>query len=260
MNIFKNKISYSKQKIKNNLLKRRIFFASSVLFIFLYFIFLKRTKALYYNENSALIIVSMILGFFAGSFYNWIEGIINSFLKKTDLEISKAKKGDEGENGVYLKLIKILPAPNYTIYKNFKIKDTKFDFDFLIVGPKGLIAVEVKNSAYNYIFTEENVVKYKISEYSRTETILFGKSDPRKKLINRSKYLNYLINSDGLKNIAIRKLLVFIDSDVEIRGKSKIFIVKNLNELNTYFNSLNEDKRFTKDFCKLLNKKLESLQ
>lgn len=258
MNIFKKETSYSKQKIKNNLLKQWGFVLCCVVYV-VFFVYMSKNIKIVNDENSFLIIFSMILGLFLGVFFVWVNNIVNNFFKKTDSEINKAKKGDKGEVDVYMKLIKIL-GNDYKIYKNFQIKNTRFDFDFLIVGPKGLIAVEVKNSSYNYIFTEEKAIKSKILKYSKTETTLYGKSDPRKKLINRCNYLKHLITTSETENIAIRKLLIFIDSDVEIIGKPKVFIVKNINNLSSYFNTLKEDVRFTRVFCELINKKLESLR
>lgn len=258
MNIFKRETSYSKQKVKNNLLKQWIFIFCSIIYIICSFYILKNIK-LSYDKNTFLIIFSMTLGLILGVFLVWINKIVDNFFKKTDLEINKGKKGNKGEEDVYLKFIKIL-GNDYKIYKNYQINNTKFDFDFLIVGPKGLIAVEVKNSSYNYIFTEEKAIKFKISKYSKIETMLYGKSDPRKKLISRCNYLKHLINTNGIENVTVRKLLIFVNSEVEIVGKPRVFIIKNLNEINSYFNTLNNDERFTKDFCEIINKKLESLR
>ena len=101
---------------------------------------------------------------------------------------------------------------------------------------------------------------FMISKYSKIETMLYGKSDPRKKLISRCNYLKHLINTNGIENVTVRKLLIFVNSEVEIVGKPRVFIIKNLNEINSYFNTLNNDERFTKDFCEIINKKLESLR
>lgn len=258
MNIFKKDISYSKQKIKNNLLKQRIFIFCCIVYIIFFALYIKNTS-FPRNENSLLIIFSMLLGLVIGLLLVWVNKITDRFFKKTDLEINKGIDGRDGEEKTYLSLIKILNN-DYKIIPNFKIKNTKFDFDFLVLGPKGLIAVEVKNSSYNYIFEEDRIVKYKTSRYSRTDTILCGRSDYRKKLINRCKYLESLINNDELSGVKIRKLLVFVNSDIEIKGKPKVFVVKNLNELSSYFNTLQEDARFTKDFCEIINKKIESLR
>lgn len=258
MNIFKKDISYSKQKIKNNLLKQRIFIFCCIIYIIFFILYIKNTS-FPKDENSLLIMFSMLLGLLIGLLLVWVNNITDSFFKKTDSEIDKGINGRDGEDKTYLSLIKILNH-DYKVIPNFKIKNTRFDFDFLILGPKGLIAVETKNSSYNYIFEEDRIIKYKISRYSRTDTILCGKIDYRKKLINRCKYLESLINTNEISGVKIRKLLVFVNSHVEIRGKPKVFVVKNLNELSSYFNTLQEDSRFTKDFCEIINKKIQSLR
>ncbi len=256
MNFFKKEKAYSKKKIKDNLLKQWIFsvvYFSVVVFLLLYSFKYLRISLDY---NSLLITVSMILGLILGLVTVWVNKFTNNFFLKTDTEKSIAKKGYEGEKRVYLELIKTLDSDKYRIHQNFKIPGAKFDFDFLIIGPKGVVVLEVKNSDNSYIFTEEEAIRVKISKYSREETKLFGPCDHRNKLINRCLFLTNYLKSIGLDQIKIRKALVFVDSRVEIKGKSKVFIVSNINQLDNYFNSLNEDVRFSQDFCEKIDKKL----
>jgi hypothetical protein len=256
MNFFKKEISYSKQKIKDNILKQWIFYVvyfSVTLFLLLYsFKYLRPS----FDQESLLIAFSMILGIILGLIIVWVKKFTNNFFLKTDIEKSVARKGYEGEKRVYLELIKILGSEKYRIHQNFKIPGAKFDFDFLIIGPKGVVVLEVKNSNNSYVFTEKEVRRVKISKYSREETKLFGPCDHRNKLINRCLFLGSHLKLIGLGEIKVRKALVFIDSKVEIKGKSKVFIVSNINELANYFNTLSEDRSFSQDFCEKIDKKL----
>lgn len=256
MNFFKKEISYSKQKIKYNVLKQWIFYVvyfSVSLFILLYFF---KYLKLSLDQSSLLIAVSMILGVILGLITVWINKFTNDFFLKTDIEKSIARKGYEGEKRAYLELIKILDSEKYRIHQNFKLPGAKFDFDFLIIGPKGVVVLEVKNSDNSYIFTEKEAIRVKVSKYSREETKLFGPCDYRNKLIDRCLFLANYLKSIGLSQIKVRKALVFVDSKVEIKGKPKVFIVSNINELANYFSTLNEDRRFSQDFCEKIDKKL----
>ena len=100
---------------------------------------------------------------------------------------------------------------------NNKWNKFKLNFLFIIFLTRKYCS---KNSSYDYIFEEEKIIKYKISRYSRIDTILCGRSDYRKKLINRCKYLESLINTNDISGVIIRKLLVFVNSEVEIKGKT----------------------------------------
>ncbi|NCC70913.1 NERD domain-containing protein [bacterium] len=255
MNFFKKEISYSKQKIKDNILKQWIFYVvyfSVSIFLLLYcFKYLRLTL----DHDSLLIAVSMILGIILGLIIVWVNKYTNDFFLKTDIGKNIARKGDEGEKVAYLKLTKILDQ-KYKIHKNFKLPGAKFDFDFLIIGPKGVVVLEIKNSDNSYVFTEKEAIRVKISKYSREETKLFGPCDHREKLIKRCNFLGHHLNSLGLGQIKVKKALVFVDSKVEIKGKSKVFIVSNINELAKYFDNLNEDRRFSQDFCEKIDKKL----
>ena len=96
--------------------------------------------------------------------------LLDSFLVQTDIKLSIAKQGDEGERAVYLEMIKIFDAQRYRIYKNFKIPGRNFDIDFLIIGPKGVLVFEVKNSACSYIFSDQKMVKIIGNQLFSTES------------------------------------------------------------------------------------------
>ncbi len=256
MNIFKKEKSYSKQKIKENLVKQWFFTFFAFAYI-VFFIFYLKYNLGSINKESFLAFSFLILGFISCLIFLGIIKLINNFFSKSDSEINKARKGYEGERLVYLKLIKIPGFSQYNIIQNFKIPGRKFDFDFLIIGPKGLVVLEVKNSASSYIFTEKEAIKVNGSGYSQERTSLFGNCDPRLKLINHCKSLNYYLKSVGLGEIKARKALVFINSIISIEGKSKVFIISKLKELDKYFNNLEDDNRFTPEFCEVVADKLK---
>ncbi|MDD3663139.1 MAG: hypothetical protein PHT84_04710, partial [Candidatus Pacebacteria bacterium] len=129
MNIFKKEKSYSKQKIKINLIKQWIFYIFAFLFIVVYLSY-SINKYRHLDQDTLRVFALLTLGFLFGILSLCFLKLINNFFSKTDTEINKARKGNEGEKLTYLNLVKFL-GNNYKIYKNFKIPNRKFDIDFL---------------------------------------------------------------------------------------------------------------------------------
>ncbi|MDX9779038.1 MAG: nuclease-related domain-containing protein [Patescibacteria group bacterium] len=254
MNIFKKEKSYSKQKIKINLIKQWIFYIFAFLLIVVYLSY-SINKYRHLDRDTLRVFALLTLGFLSGILSLWFLKLINNFFSKTDTEINKARKGNEGEKLTYLNLVKFL-GNNYKIYKNFKIPNRKFDIDFLIVGPKGLIVIEVKNSSNSYIFTEKEARRIKGEGYSRKTTLLFGNCDPRVKLINHCKSLNHYLYSLGLVGFRIKKALLFINGNISINDKSGVYIINGISKLREYIEGLNYDDRFTAEFCETVNRSL----
>lgn len=258
MKVVVSEKSYSKKQIrKHRITKYSVVGALILLFItfFLYSIqpLINGTKLI--NVNSLLIIFSMTLGAVASLVSLWLFRKIDSFLNKTDIKIGIAMAGDKGEMMVFEELNKVLNE-NYTVYPNYIIPGHKFDLDFLIVGPKGLIVVEVKNFSNATFFSEDKALSIKEAGFKKEVTKLVGSSDPRTRIDTHCKVLNNYLNYLDFNNINIRKVLVFAKDHVTIEGKSNIYIVKKIYELGKYFESLYEDEKFTPEYCEEVNNKL----
>ncbi|MDD4901730.1 MAG: nuclease-related domain-containing protein [Patescibacteria group bacterium] len=253
-----NKKSYSESQLrKNRIIKYSALVTLLVIFIVLikYAILPIFQPKVWMNANSWVILILIVLGAITGiaalAMSKWLE----SFFDKVNYNISISAAGDEGEKKVYDELRKVLDD-KYTVYPNYIIPGHKFDLDFLIVGPKGLIVMEVKNFSNSTVFSEDKALSVKESGYKKEVTKLVGSSDPRNKIDIHCKVMNSYLNYLNFDNIKIRKVLVFAKDHITIEGKSKIYIVKKINELGQYFDSLYRDERFTPEFCEEINKKL----
>lgn len=256
MQIIKGDRSYSKLIIRKNFIEKYLLTSLLLMFAAISFIYYFQ-KFEIPDSESFIILFSMILGMLMSLFFVWIFGILNKFLDKKDNNISKAKLGDDGEREVLNKLEKCLDG-NYYVYPNFKIPGRKFDVDFLIIGRKGIIAMEVKNSSSLFTFSEKEALRIKGRGYTQEITKLVGNADPRIKLKNHCKSLNYYLYSIGLRSVKARKVLVFVNSSIKIEGKSGIYIVKKLDELGQYFESLSDDERFSVEYCTRIIKKINN--
>ncbi len=254
MQIIKGDESYSKKIIRKNYFELYGFLILSLSVLIIYLITSFQREE-FLNTDSFVMMFYTTLGGLMTLFIIFLFKKINKFISKKENNINKAKVGDLGEKMVLNKLTKILDD-NYTVYPNFKIPGRKFDVDLLIVGPKGVIAMEIKNSSNNFSFSEKEVLRIKGSGYTQEVTTLLGNADPRVKLKNHCKSLNYYIFSLGLKNIRVRKVLVFVNTQVSINGKAGVYIVKRLGELNKYFEDLNNDDLFSPEYCRIINDKL----
>ena len=256
MKLIKGDKSYSKELIIKNSLEKHIFTGFMILLAIVYLaIFVRRFEAL--NSESFIILFSMLLGVLLFAFFLWMNKLLNRFLDKKDSNINVARFGEEGEKKILNKLEKILDD-NYYVYPNFKIPGRKFDVDFLIIGKKGLIAMEVKNSSNLYSFFEKEALRIKGTGYTQEITKLIGNADPRIKLKNHCKSLDYYLYSIGLRNVKARKVLVFVNSSINIEGKSGIYIVKNISGLDKYFESLTNDERFSPEYCANIVEKINN--
>lgn len=258
METVKRRMSYPKKLIRKNQIKE-YFVISSILIILIILLLYSFKNINNMNQTSLLIGISMILGVGASLAGLWMFKKFNSFFDKTDNNIRKAKLGANGEKIVIERLHQILDANKYNIIPNFKIPERNFDIDCLIIGPKGVIIVEVKNLSkiFSFHFSERKTLRIKEKGYTREITSLMGNSDPRIKLKNHCKSFNYYLSTKGFYDIKAKKILVFINNNIKIDGKAGVYIISGLNGLDKYFNSLDEDNRFTPKFCKFFNKKLE---
>ena len=254
MQIIRGEKSYSKILIRKNLIEKYQLIGFILLFVIIYVLyFINNTKRI--NPESFVVLFSMTIGMLACLFYIWVFKKLDKLFLKKDININKARLGDRGEELVCNRLKEIL-GDFYYMYPNFKIPGRKFDVDFLIIGPKGLIAMEVKNSSNHFSFSEKEALKIKGTGYTQEITRLIGNADPRVKLNNHCKSLNYYFYSLGLRGIKSKKVLVFTNGSISIDGKAGIYIVKKLELLNKYFENLKDDDRFSPEYCAVIVEKL----
>ncbi len=259
MKVIKKEKSFSQKKIKEYDVRRYSF--AIILLTVGIFLLSYSIRNLIKDQNWAnpialLVVFSMMLGAVTYIACKWILKGINMFFDHADNEQGKAIAGDEGEAKVLTKLKEILDD-SYTAYLNYKIPNRSFDIDFLVVGQKGLVAIEVKNYFDRMLFFKDQVVKVQGSGHTRQITKLDGDFDLRNKFKNHCKSLNHYLYSIGLTDVRVRRVIVFINDNNKIEENPGTFIVQGISRLNSYFDSLRQDDRFTPDFCEMVNQKLE---
>lgn len=194
---------------------------------------------------AGLIILGVILVF------SWIMFQVD---KRLDAKMEEyyrnyehAHKGDGGEILVHKSLDQWLNPGSYKIYRDYKIPGVRADFDFIVVGPKGVILIEVKTYDTHTIFT------YDTASYKSAE----GKSvklwDIREVVNWRAKKLERYLAEHGLGNIKVRKIVLFVNpGSVEIQGawrnKYKVFVAQGIPALGDYFSAQRPNQKFTPDY------------
>lgn len=253
-----SKKSFSEQQLrKNRIIKYSVITVVLIVLVFLikYVVSPLFNIQIWLKTDSFVILFLMLLGAASCLMGQGLFNMLDSVFCGVNKNIGISMAGHEGEQKVFKELSNVL-GDKYTVYPNYVIPGHKFDLDFLIVGPKGLIVVEVKNFSNATVFSEDKALSVKELGYKKEVIKLVGSSDPRNKIDTHCKVLNRYLNYLGFDNIGIKKVLVFAKDHVTIDGKSKIFIVKKITELGKYFDNLYQDERFTPEFCKELNTKL----
>lgn len=261
MKIIRSEKSYSKQQIKKyKIINYTVAIGCLVIAIFLlvYVLPLVAREQKLLNPMSFFILFLIIIGMILCLTLQLIIKKFNTFFDKNDDKIGIGEAGKEGEEAIEKKLHEILDN-SYTAYPNYKIPGRNFDMDFLIVGPKGLIAMEVKNVSDAILFFENKAVSVRGSGNIREIRKLEGSTDPRNKFGRHCKLFNEYLYYLGLDSIRVKKVLVFIKNRVKLEEKPGIFIVTGINELEKYFSNLKIDDRFTPEFCEIINKKLKKI-
>lgn len=183
---------------------------------------------------------------------------LDTFLDKTFLQIDTNQKGMEGEDMVENKLREMLDD-RYRVLRNFKIPGREFDIDFVIIGPKGLILLEVKNYTEKMIISEEFATIIKKTGY-RTQTIrLDGKKDPRRQVLYHSVILNQYVKDLGFPNVSVRgKALVFVENMAVLKGNPGVYIVSGIENLDRFLDTIPDDESFDEEVgfkvCEALEK------
>ncbi len=194
--------------------------------------------------------ILFILGFFYYPLNNKIVNKLDRIDDKFFNNIKNAELGIKGEELMFFELEKILPI-GYTLYKNFIIPGRKFDINALIVGPKGVIILEVKNLLNNLeIF--DNRIFYSIDGQRFPMPINI---DPRFEADEHCEKLKQFFNKNNINNLIINKAVVFTRNGlIHINSKKTwIYLINGVENINKYFTSLTVDQQFTTEFCAKIN-------
>lgn len=194
-------------------------------------------------------------------FFGVVVGIIEiKFLERvadmTDRiyrAMMNALKGDRGEKAVAASLRQIL-GEQYRVYPNFKLPEWKFDIDIVIVGPKGIITLEVKNIGGEFEFS--GVDTYKITRYHNGNINycwLNEWENPTKEAMRHNAALKEWLAQNGFKDARIGGALLMVgDTKIATLEHPSIYIITKLDRLKTYLDELPDNPAFTSDFCSKL--------
>ncbi len=203
-------------------------------------------------------LIFFLMGFGSYPLYKKIMNYLYKVDDKMIREIDKAKKGKDGEDLVFNELNKILDNNEYKIIKNYKLPDKNFDIDFIVIGPKGIILLEVKNYSNDFVFTKDKC--FVSTNHQEDLKLLPREKDPRFKLQEHANlFTKYLEN---LRYFSIKPKLgiVFIkENSINIKYTDMgIYLINGLKSLTKFLADCYSDNRFSKEFCEEIYKKLVS--
>lgn len=201
-------------------------------------------------------IISFAIGFLyalvLSTIFNRLDNVFDGLLEK----FRRAKKGAKGENLVFSELEKILDKSKYKVYPNFKIPGEKFDIDAIIVGPKGILMIEVKNLSGNFHFIDGNV--YKQNTYKRKCLCKLNDwENPIIETLRHKEVLRKFLEKNSLGNIVPRSAIVMVGAKIDGISDPGVYVIIGVNKLLEYIKGLYDDPRFTKEFCAKIIKYLK---
>ena len=242
-------MSFSKWKILINILKIA-FIAIIFIIIEIWAINASWNQRDLLNAKS----ISLLIIFFLGSLFTIIvykvKDWIDEFLDNTIYSLKNALSGNRGEQKTFALLRKIFDE-RYRIYPNFTIPDTKFDNDAVIIGPKGIISIEIKNLKGSFEFIEEEVYKHDICRGYQCICKLHGYMNPVSEILRHTEALEKWLYDKGFQNISIHKFLLMTGERSRIikLEQPAIYVITSLEKLKEQMEKIKEDFLFTPEFC-----------
>src|SRR3989344_6884445 len=243
-------LSITKILILRNSLKIALLFLSLFVLLFIslrYAINDTITNHRLVDEKFITVGISILFGYILAFVVLKAEHKLDVFFDKTLRALRNAIKGNIGEKKTFAQLEKILGG-NSRIYKNLKI-DPRFDIDAVIVGPKGLIVIEIKNLSGIFRFVGEDT--YKISwRYGNECFCRLGEYDnPIREVLRHNLKLEKYLHENGFGNMRSHKTLLMVgDAKIEELKEPAAYVITNLEHLKKYVDGLYDDERFTPEF------------
>ena len=100
------------------------------------------------------------------------------------------------------------------VLRNIELSDgeERTEIDALVITPKALTIVEVKNTSRN-IFIDEKGDYYRTGEFLKLDCNISDKMSLKEKLVKR------ILQSSGIEDIEIKSIIVFTDNRMEVHNK-----------------------------------------
>jgi hypothetical protein len=193
---------------------------------------------------------------------NWVTNILTKkfdpIIDRWKFDIDISKKGDRGEEVVFSELSKFLFPDQYTIFRNLVLPGRNSDIDFIIVGSKGVIVLEIKNYSTKTVFTKDQA-NYR----DKSGLLHFLTRDSRESVQWQAEGLEQFLFLNGI-DVTPLKALVFVDSDsVELKDYKNnygVYVVRGISQLRKYIDNLFENISFTIQHCASICSILEKIK
>jgi hypothetical protein len=207
MQIIKYQESYSSQTIKEIMPKIFIILGLIILIFVLGFILPFKISVL--KPYWWIIII------FAASIIPPLVETVQSL--REDLEFFKY--GREGENKV-LQILEESLDDNFIYITNYVIPNTRIgDIDGLLIGPKGIVILEIKNYAGIFRISGGDMYR-KIKD----DVFKLYKKNPFKQIKKQKEYLDKFLHEKGI-DVKITPIVVLVYGKIEkITGPTQVFI------------------------------------
>lgn len=186
--------------------------------------------------------------------------LLNLFAKKTEWvfdDFHNGLKGLKGERIAYLELAKILPS-DYKIYPNLTIPGYKCDFDFIVVGSKGVFMIDVKNHEKQTIYKSDKA--YFKGPFNN---LIQSVKDSRNSLDYEANLLENYFQGCDLGKIKISKAILYLNSESvridDYKNIYRVYIIRGTQGLKEYFNNSFEKHEFNIEKCENICFALEQL-
>ncbi len=256
------KLSFSKRQIIKNAL---IIIVTILALGFLSYLALNWSirdivsRKLWLDEKATIGAIGILLGVLITLGETKLLHKLDDLLDRAKYNLQNALKGNLGEEKAFKRLLEMLGS-SYRLYRNFKIPGKRFDIDAIVVGPKGIITIEVKNLSGEYRFIESEV--YKISRYPDGNTCYCQlgrwKSPVREAAYHNEALEEWLMKND-FSQIKVKGAILMVGDRYKIEKieKPEVYIITSADGIKRYFDDTFEDSRFTPEFCAKLNELLE---
>lgn len=155
---------------------------------------------------------------------------LKPFLENISDELHNFRYGKEGEKKVLEMLCKSLDD-NYVYIPNYTIPNTRIgDIDGLLIGPKGIIIIEIKNWEGVFKISGPDVYRK-----LRGTTFQFYKKNPFTQTARQQRYLTKFLKEKGI-DVRITPVIVLVCGKISSRsGKREIFIMEDYKLINHIF-------------------------
>lgn len=240
---------YSKKLYIKALLKFWGLFGILAIFLLLdfYYVFSKTNLTIKTLE----ILLVFFFGYFMYPIYFSIRKKFNDIGDNILFEAGSARLGLEGEKIVYDWIKNILPEKEYIILSNVVLPKHKFDIDFIVIGPKGVIVLEAKNFTGQFHFSNDEYFQIK----NQKRNVLPQSFDPREGVRRHIYHLREFFERNNFNDIRILKALVFVKEDnISVDGNTGIYIAKGFNSLKYFLDGITTDPIYTPEYCEKIRK------